>query len=131
MAKLMQLLEILFMIEDTPQSHRRWRLLVSMFLLAFLFHVGWACGYFSSLGLGNGFVKASDIVRIQLGIDTAANIAQDVQMKLLKKSIIDTRILQCKADSKRYFTQRLDDLMDEYYDATKKTYALPSCTDLQ
>ena len=124
-------LAILLAIDDTPQGMRRWRLLVGTSIAVFGLFILWALGLGSHLGLSSGFAHASDLTDIKNGIQKAADVADEVKLRLLKKSIVDTRILQCNADSKRYYTQRLEELTDEYYADTKSVFVVPDCGDLK
>jgi hypothetical protein len=115
--------------EPLPESMRRWRMLVALLLLGFGLHICWACGLFKPFGI-DGFVTAVDLRAITNRLDTAAGATDAVQDRLLKKSIVDTRILQCNAASKRYFTDRLQEQLDEYYASNKRSFNLPTCEEL-
>lgn len=129
--RILKVFEILFFMGDSPQGTRQWRMLVSLFVLLFTFHIVWACGYLNAMGLGPGFAQGKDLIAIKAGVDAAGTTATDVQMKLLRKSIIDTKILECNAASKRYFTERLRELTDEYFGQTKNSFTVPDCKDLE
>lgn len=128
---LIKAVDALFLIDDTPSTRRQWRLLVALFILLFTFHVAWACGWLNAYGLGQGFVQGTQLEGVQRAIDLAASNAMDVKLKLMRKAIMDTRIQECKSESKRYFNQRLSEQLDEYYDLTKKVFNLPECSDLK
>ena len=104
--------------------------MVALFLIGFATHVMWACGWFSPFGLG-GFAQSKDLQKISDRLDTAAAATLEVQDRLLKKSIVDTRILQCNAQQKRFFSERLQDQLEEYFRLNKRTYDLPNCEDLK
>lgn len=126
-----RIVEQLLMIDGNPttESMRRWRVLVAILLLGFGLHILWACGLFKPIGI-EGFVTAQDLRAITSRLDVAANQTQEVQDRLLKKSILDTRILQCNAASKRYFTDRLQEQLDEYYTLNKRAFVVPNCAEL-
>jgi hypothetical protein len=135
-----RILDILLMTEDTPQGRRRWQLLVGIFICIFGFHVLWACGYLEKLGIGAGFAKAGDIssfaktddlVIIKQQLIEHGAAMNEVQVKLLKHQIIEAKIQQCNASSKLYFTQRINELMDEYYSLTRVRFDMPACEDLK
>lgn len=119
------------MTEDSPTSVRRWRLTIGCFVIAFGLHVLWACNYGKLVGIGGGFARADDLVDIKAQLANAASTSTDVQLKLLRKSIIDTRIQQCNAKSKLFFTQHLEELLDEYDAIVKVPYKVPACEDLK
>jgi hypothetical protein len=126
-----KVVEQLLMIDgqSSPGSMVRWRVLVAILLLGFGMHILWACGMFKPFGI-DGFVTAADLRSITAKLDTAASTSSEVQDRLLKKSILDTRILQCNAASKRYFTDRLNEQLDEYYAVNKRGFNLPTCQEL-
>ena len=127
----LKLLTILLMLDDAPEAQRRWRQLVSIMVAVFALHILWSCGWGAKVGLSSGFAQVTDIVEIKAQLALAADVATAVKIRLLKKSIIDTRILQCNADSKRYYTQRLEELTDEYFQDTKAIFSVPDCGDLR
>lgn len=121
------LMETLLMIDDdNPVAQRRWRMTVAMVLLFFLIHVLASYGLLRFIGV-EGFVQNSELRVISNRLDVAANTANDIQDRLLQKSIIDVRIQQCGAIQKRYFTDRLRELTEEYYQTNKRGFDVPSC----
>lgn len=110
------------MMEDTSpgaQRQRAWRMAVAMSILFLLAQVAASYGLFRFAGI-DGFAQARDITDIRAR-------TTEIQDRLLVKSIVDVRIQQCTASSKRWFTDRLRDLMDEYYAANKRNFDLPTC----
>jgi hypothetical protein len=130
--RIVKVLVILFMVDDdTPDGKRRWQLFVSLFILMFSFHILWACGYLKVLGIGGGFAQTTDMTDIKTQLSLAANSTTDIRVRLLKHSIIEARIQQCNATTKLYFTNRLNELLDEYYVLTKIVLVVPACDDLK
>lgn len=108
---------------------RRWRGLVALFVLLFCVHIAWACGSLAILGL-DGFAQAKDIKAVGTQLELNKMAVAQIQAQILEKSIIDIRIQQCLSGSKRYYTDRLRELTDQYYDVNKHTFAVPTCAEL-
>lgn len=106
-------------ISPAAQRNRAWRIAVGMSILFLLAQVAASYGLLRFAGI-EGFAQARDINDIRAR-------TTDIQDRLLQKSIIDVRIQQCTATSKRYFTDRLRELTDEYYSANKRAFDVPTC----
>jgi len=131
MAVVWRVLEILLMIDDdNRQAMRTWRTLVALALIAMFVHTLGADGYLKFAGV-DGFASSKDIERINSMLDSAASHTKKIEDSLLEKAIIDLRSKQCAANSKIYFTERLGELMDQYYEVNKRAFQLPSCEDLK
>jgi hypothetical protein len=121
------LVEKLLMIDDeNPAAMRQWRVLVAMCLLAFFVHILAACGVLKWMGV-DGFAQAKELTTITQRLDAAATQTADIQDRLLQKAIVDVRIQQCAATSKRYYTDHLRELTEEYYRLNKRSFAVPDC----
>lgn len=121
-AALWRFVEIILMMEDNSPSavkQRAWRMAVAMSILFLLAQVAASYGLFRFAGV-DGFAQARDITDIRTR-------TSDIQDRLLQKSIIDVRIQQCTATSKRFFSDRLRELTDEYYATNKRSFDLPTC----
>lgn len=119
--------EMLLMIDDSnPAAMRQWRILVALCLLGFAIHIAIACGYLKFMGL-DGFADGKQLTEIAQRLGVAASQTADIQDRLLQKAIIDVRIQQCAATSKRYFTDHLRELTEEYYQTNKRPFDVPSC----
>lgn len=122
--------EILLMVTDERrQGVRQWRLIVALCIFGFMLHIVWACGWLSYFGI-EGFAQAKELKGIQQKLDVAANDAGRIQARLLEKSIIDVRIQQCQATVKRFYSEQLRELTDEYYKTNNREYQLPTCAEL-
>jgi hypothetical protein len=129
-AQIVKLVRMLIMVDaDDPPSMRRWRFLVAICILAFAIHVVWACGLLQTFGI-DGFAQNHDLKGIGVKLDAAASDSARVQERLLEKSIIDVRIQQCNATSKRFYTDHLRELTDYYYNMNHRTFEMPDCQDL-
>jgi hypothetical protein len=53
-----------------------------------------------------------------------------IELRLLKQDLIATRTEQCRSDGKRFYTERLDDLLREYQLITGQTWRIPACAEL-
>jgi hypothetical protein len=128
-----KIVETLLMIDDkdldSTLGMRRWRGLVALFVLLFAVHIAWACGILSSLGL-EGFAQARDIKAVSNQLTSAKDAVAQIQAQILEKSIIDIRIQQCLSQSKRYYTDRLRELSDQYYATNQHQFVLPTCAEL-
>jgi hypothetical protein len=121
-----RLVEILLMIDDNPVAMRKWRLLVAMALLFLIVQVCASYGMLRFIGV-EGFVKNSELTAISQRLETAAGQTAEIKSRLLEQAIIAARVQQCTATSKRYFTDHLRELMDEYYYTNKRPFDLPTC----
>lgn len=128
--KIAAVLESLLMLDDSPGSIRRWRMAVAICCFVFILHILWACGYGARLGI-EGFARTKEIKEITTQLAQAAYVSTDLQVKLLKKSIIDARVQQCSASQKGYSTNRLSELTDEYFRLTKREFIMPRCDEVQ
>jgi hypothetical protein len=100
-----------------------------MMILALVVHVLWACGGLKFIGI-EGFAQSAEVHALAAQINTTGQAVIDVQNRQLETAITDTRIAQCNAQAKRFYTDRLRELMEEYYRANKRTYELPRCDEL-
>lgn len=117
---LWRLLEMILMIDDdSPAALRRWRTTVAMLMLFFLVHALGAYGLLKFVGI-DGFARNVELINV-------TGRLSDIQDRLLQKSIIDVRIQQCAASSKRYFTDHLRELTDEYWRVNKRGFDVPTC----
>lgn len=122
--------EMLLMVDDkNPNSTRQWRVLVSMMILAMVVHILWACGGLKFIGI-EGFAQSAEVHALAAQITTTGQAVIDVQNRQLETAITDTRIAQCNAQAKRFYTDRLRELMEEYYRTNKRPYDVPRCDEL-
>lgn len=122
--------EMLLMIDDkNPNSTRQWRVLVSMMILAMAVHILWACGGLKFIGI-EGFAQSAEVHALAIQINQTGQAVIDVQNRQLETAITDTRIAQCNAQAKRFYTDRLRELMEEYYRTNKRAYDVPRCDEL-
>ena len=128
--RIWQAVEFLLMVDDSSKINiRQWRLLIAIAVLGFAFHIVWACGWLRQFGL-YGFAQESEIQAISLQLSAAAADTKEVKLSLLKQTIISTRIQQCNATSKRYFTRELERVTDEYYSIERRPFDVPKCDEL-
>lgn len=120
---------LLIAANETPQAQQRWRQVIGVCVVGFFAYALWSCGYATNYGYP-GFVRINDLAPIETKLDTSAAIAEKVEVKLLKQEIMATKLLQCNAESKRYYTAELDRLCDDYLHATHSTFDVPGCKDL-
>lgn len=101
----------------------RWRLMVFAAFLLVFFHIGWACGWFQKIGLGQGFAMASEMQDMKR--DT-----EDIRLRLLSQDLFEAKSSECEATSpsaKAFFQRRVLSLSKEYYDLTKVLAVIPPC----
>jgi len=53
-----------------------------------------------------------------------------IEIRLLEKDLLDTRVGQCTAADKSYFTDRLSTLRREYKKMTGEDWPIPECSEL-
>jgi hypothetical protein len=122
--------EMLLMIDDkNPNSTRQWRVLVSMMMVGVIVHILWACGGLKFIGI-DGFAQSVEVKAITARLDQTAAAIAEVQNRQLETAITDTRIAQCNAITKRFYTDHLRDLADEYFRQNKRPYEIPRCDEL-
>lgn len=128
--RIVRFVEILLMVnEDTPVAQRQWRMVVALCILGFSLHIVWACGWLDYFGIP-GFAQSRELIAIKQRLDAAAADSSRIQERLLQKSIIDVRIQQCNATAKRFYTDHMRELTDEYYATNHRVFDLPDCKDL-
>lgn len=120
---------------NKPEDIKHWRLLVSIILLMMMFHVVWACGWLSPLGI-EGFAQEQKVETLGYTINSVlsahSNQLKDIQTQALEKNIVSTKQAECDATKKRYFAQRLLDLTAQYVALTGHDFHdMPACDDLK
>jgi hypothetical protein len=104
------------------------RLIVRVAWVSFMtFHVFWACGWLTVVGLATPFASASEVKDLVQEV-------RDARKEALEKDLIQIRGFQCRAetqDAKQNFTIKLQELIDRYYDLTRKNPWIPDCRDVQ
>lgn len=53
-----------------------------------------------------------------------------IELRLLEQDLLTTRIGQCQAIDKRYFTERLSELRREYRKITGQRWEIPECAEV-
>ena len=104
----------------------KWRLAVFATIIVIVAHAMWGHGWLSGIGLGDGYAYADSLKSVR------ADVSQ-IQAALTEQRIFDLRIRQCEADTqeqKRFYTQRVQELMNEYRAITGTEYRLPACEEL-
>lgn len=104
---------------------QRWRISMFAFALIVIIHILWACGWLSPFNLGAGFAYASDVRE-------ASSQVTGIKIELLEQALFDTRVRQCKTpqESKHFYTEKLQQLLDKYRKAANIEYRLPECNEL-
>jgi hypothetical protein len=86
----------------------------------FLFHIAWACGQIPGL---NGFAMAAEQTQLKADITS-------IKLQMLDREILETRKEQCNNPNKGFFTRRIQELHQRWYNETKISYILPRCEEL-
>jgi uncharacterized membrane protein YraQ (UPF0718 family) len=63
-------------------------------------------------------------------VQTITQQVSMIQLQLLEKDIVETKVQQCTSQNKRFFEERLANLMRQYRDIAKSTPKIPSCGDV-
>lgn len=101
----------------------RWRLMVFAAFVVIFFHIGWACGLFKTIGLGQGFAMAADVRDIEKS-------TKDVSVRLLSQDLFEAKSSECEAtnlNARYFFQRRVLALSREYYEATRTAAIIPPC----
>jgi hypothetical protein len=53
-----------------------------------------------------------------------------VEVRQLEQTLLDMRTNQCRATDKRFYTQRLNELLADYHRLTGQVWRLPECDEL-
>lgn len=120
MIKPTDIIDRLFLVEDTPVGRRKWRLTISLVMLYLVSHAFWACGLVPGT---SGFALASDQQALSSQVTS-------VRIQLLDRDILETKKEQCGQPNKTFFTKRLKELEAEWYRLTNRPYIMPECEDL-
>lgn len=105
-------------LNDQLERVRRWRISVGLSLLVLFLNLTLSYGWYQIFGF-SGFAYASTV--------------KDIKVGLLEQRIFDARVNQCEGktpESRRFFRQKLAELMREYQMETETPYPLPSCREL-
>lgn len=147
MGFLAKVFDSLFLIGIDPESMRKWRITVSVFLAALLLFMIWALGSMSHLGQP-GFAYASDIDRkidSRLTPLVAEQAAQRALLTVVSNQLKDT-LSEAKAAEIRGFAvkrcheklepekevlnREIDRAQAEFFKQVERYYKIPSCDDL-
>lgn len=105
----------------------RWRLVIFASVAVLMFHVAWACGWLGYIGLGNGFAYAEDVQKVQTDITS-------LRQSIIEQTMFDMQIRRCAApqggELRRFLTEKIQRLQNEYRDITGIVYQLPSCEEM-
>jgi hypothetical protein len=113
------LIDKLLFMDETVTGRRKWRLLVGLMCLGFTAHIAWACGYIPQV---RGFALASEQ-------ENTSNAVERIELRLLDQDILEAARLSCEAQDKRFFINRLNELIRKWQALTPGTapYVVPSC----
>lgn len=95
-----------------------WRLIVAV-------HISWACGLLEPIGV-HGFAWSADLNSVKTSLDST-------QSEILEGRIFDDVVRQCTAETseaRRFYGQRVIELMARYKKLTGNDYARPTCTEI-
>lgn len=121
---------------------RRWRWVVFGWLVTIGTILGasivLAFGTPESMGDYKGLlVKRSEFSEIQRKTDeriaeqkAKLDKIEEIDIRLLVKDLVDAKIGQCKSRDKRYYTERLDQLKDLFFNKTKRVWEERTCAEL-
>lgn len=116
---------------DTPKEQRRWRLLISVFIIALLGHMVWSCGYLKFMGWP-GFATSSEVTKIMTLLDEHGKHLDSIDAEAMERALIETRQQECEASKKsEYFKTRIAQLEGQYTNAMKHEFDLPSCDEFR
>lgn len=79
-----------------------------------------------SWGLSPAYAGFQPKAEAQAGESRTARI----ELRLLEQDLLTTRIGQCQALDKTYFTQRLSELRREYQKITGQAWEIPDCSEV-
>lgn len=109
---------------DTGPAVRRWRVMVSLWVIFFCVHIAWACSWLPGV---TGFAMASDVGKLQSAVQT-------IIVSQVRGSLFEVRVQQCEAlkagRPTTVYAEKLQDLLADYEDLTGDLYPLPACVDL-
>lgn len=109
----------------------RWAVFVSIVLLVFSFttNVVLSWGYEPYV---EGFVRKSEYEKAEAmakqSLDRNVVSIQRIEVRLLTQDLLATRVGQCRSTDKSYFTNRLEELMQEYQMMTNREWRVPDCS---
>lgn len=122
--------------DGAAEAHvRRWRVWIACatFINSFAIslHVALACGFASPFYPGFAVATESSEIRIQM-----AQVKMELQNKRIKELtglLLDTKQKHCLAmgEAKRLYLWQYNTLRGEYYDAMKREFPDPPCSDFQ
>lgn len=125
---LIEFVDFVFMIEDNSTTGtRRWRIVVSLIIVALGFHVVWACNFIPGL---DGFARAGAVDRYRDEVTT-------MHVEILEQALLETRTRQCtaiasdNAEARYYSTQKLQELYGLYRQLAEKDYRVPDCKEVR
>lgn len=101
----------------------KWRLSVFVFIVAFLGHVGWACGYLGPIGLGGGFALAAD----QKATDAKLTRILQLQISERIRSLSYERCLVIGHDAKARKAGEIEEWQMQYRQLSGERYPEPGC----
>ena len=120
-----------------PQEHesaavvRRWRIKVALTqmltMAALTLHIFWACGWIPGVP---GFARSADMQDVQTSV-------QAIRVEQLRAALFPARVLQCRSRGSPESTgasgltsERVSQLLNDYYRLTGVEYRLTDCADL-
>lgn len=123
-----------------PERTRRWRIALVLFIgtttMFNLFHVAWACGWLTIIGL-TGFAKAEDVTNFtevvdkrQLSLESAIKDTRVLLVQQALKEALKVRCLSIIQNNQFALdgaNTEIQGLEEQYYYLTKRGYAEPSC----
>jgi hypothetical protein len=101
----------------------KWRLSVFVFILAFMGHVGWACGYLGPLGLGGGFALASD----QRATDAKLTRILQLQLSDRIRALSYERCIVVGRDARERKSREIEEWQLQYQQISGERYPEPGC----
>lgn len=120
--------------DGAAEAHvRKWRVWIAAacFINSFglTLHIALACGFASPFYPGFAIATESSEIRLQMAAVKAE--LQTKRMKELTGLLLDAKQKHCTAmgEAKRLYLWQYNSLRNEYYDATKREFPDPPCSD--
>lgn len=119
-----------------PIRVRRWQwsVFVSLVLLMISLSINAVFSWGYEPYIRQGFVRKADYQTegAQMKSDMTQSLAsiQRIEIRLLEKDLLDTRIGQCQSRDKQYFASRLQELIREYGLMVNSGWRIPDCSEV-
>lgn len=101
----------------------KWRLSVFVFMVLFMGHIGWACGYLGPIGLGGGFALAADQK------ETDRKLTKILQLQISER--IRSLSYECRVlvghDAKARKASEIEEWQLQYRQLSGERYPEPGC----